>query len=35
MIEECARCKKAQSVVEELQACLNQVVSGYDREMKR
>ncbi len=34
-MEECERCKKGQSVVEELQACLNQVVSGYDREIKR
>ena len=33
--EVCAQCKKAESVVEELQACLNQIVGGYDREIKR
>jgi len=33
--EVCAQCKKAESAVEELQACLNQIVGGYDREIKR
>jgi hypothetical protein len=31
----CEHCQKAKGVVDELQACLNQVVSGYDREVKR
>ena len=33
--EACARCKQAHGVVRELQACLDQVVRGYDREIKR
>jgi hypothetical protein len=32
---ECARCRQAQNVAQDLQACLNQIVSGYDREIKR
>jgi hypothetical protein len=32
---ECARCREAQSVVEDLQVSINQIVSGYDREIKR
>jgi hypothetical protein len=31
----CMRCKYAQSVVDELQVCLNHIVMGYDREIKR
>ena len=31
----CERCKHAQSVVDDLQVCLNQIVGGYDREIKR
>ena len=31
----CVRCKQANGVVKELQECLDQVVRGYDREIKR
>ena len=31
----CTRCHTAQAVVKELQSCLNQVVTSYDREIKR
>lgn len=31
----CARCKQAEGAVAELQDCLDQIVRGYDREIKR
>jgi hypothetical protein len=33
--DSCARCKQAQGAVAELQDCLDQIVRGYDREIKR